>query len=90
MINDDLVAQIEVYEDKKNKGYIVNGGEVTALYNRVLDKNVPSTNCGSCIRRRIEEMVDAKNKYLAEKKARLEAEKQQIKASKKAKNKEGE
>ena len=90
MINDDLVAKIEVYEERKNKGYIVNGGEVTALYNRVLDKNVPSTNCGSCIRRRIEEMVDAKNKYLAEKKARLEAEKQQIKASNKKAKKEEE
>lgn len=83
MINAELVAQIEEYEEKKNKGYVVNGGEVTALYNRVLDRNVPSTNCGSCIRRRIDELVEAKNKYLAEEKAALEAQKQAKKKVKK-------
>lgn len=83
MINADLVAQIEEYEMKKNKGYVVNGGEVTALYNRVLDRNVPSTNCGSCIRRRIDELVEVKNKYLADEKAALEAQKQAKKKVKK-------
>ena len=62
----EQIAQIKDYEMKMNHGYTVRGSEVTALYNEVLGKNVASTNCGSCLRRRVQEMVTAMHKYLDE------------------------
>ena len=62
----EQIAQIKDYEIKMNHGYAVRGSEVTALYNEVLSKNVASTNCGSCLRRRVQEMVTAMHKYLDE------------------------
>ena len=62
----EQIAQIKDYEMKMNHGYTVRGSEVTALYNEVLGKNVASTNCGSCLRRRVQEMVAAMHQYLNE------------------------
>jgi hypothetical protein len=36
---------------------------LTAVYNRVLEKNVASTNCGTCIRQRINELEVALKQY---------------------------
>lgn len=62
----EQIEAIKDYEMKMNHGYAVRGSEVTALYNAVLNKNVASTNCGSCLRRRVQEMVAAMHKYLQE------------------------
>ena len=62
----EQIEKIKDYEMKMNHGYAVRGSEVTALYNAVLNKNVASTNCGSCLRRRVQEMVAAMHKYLDE------------------------
>lgn len=62
----EQIEKIKDYEMKMNHGYTVRGSEVTALYNEVLNKNVASTNCGSCLRRRVQEMVAAMHKYLQE------------------------
>jgi len=62
----EQIEAIKDYEMKLNHGYAVRGSEVTALYNEVLNKNVASTNCGSCLRRRVQEMVAAMHKYLDE------------------------
>ena len=62
----EQIEAIKDYEMKMNHGYTVRGSEVTALYNAVLNKNVASTNCGSCLRRRVQEMVAAMHKYLDE------------------------
>lgn len=68
------IALIRKYEEIMNRGYYVSGNEVTETYNRVLGKNIPSTNCSSCIRRRISELVEHMRRML-----RLE----EIEASKK-------
>ena len=46
-------------KDAVHKGYYLHSKEVTNLYNRVLDKKLAPTNCGSCIRQRFNEL----NKY---------------------------
>lgn len=62
----EQIERIKEYEMKMNHGYTVNGGEVTRFYNEVLNKNLAPTNCGSCIRRRIQELVTAMHQYLNE------------------------
>lgn len=62
MINEEDREKIRKFEEIKNKGMYASGVEVTEVYNRVLNKRLPSTNCGSCIRQRVQEMVAALNK----------------------------
>ena len=47
----------------KNKGYYASGKEVTDVYNRVLEKRAPTTNCSSCLRQRISELETALNHF---------------------------
>lgn len=60
--NDD-VTMVEKFINIKNKGYYCDGGQLTNVYNRVLEKNVPTTNCGSCMRARISELERALNQF---------------------------
>lgn len=57
------VELVEKFIQIKNKGYYANGTELTEVYNRVLEKNLPTTNCGSCIRARITELENALNQF---------------------------
>ena len=50
----------------KNKGYYVNSSQLTAAYNRILEKNVNNTNCGSCMRQRISELEKALKQWEAQ------------------------
>lgn len=60
--NEDVVM-VEKFIDIKNRGYYCDGGQLTDVYNRVLEKNVPPTNCGSCMRNRINELEVALNQF---------------------------
>lgn len=60
--NDD-VTMVEKFITIKNKGYYCDGKQLTDVYNRVLEKNVPTTNCGSCMRARISELERALNQF---------------------------
>lgn len=60
--NDDVVM-VEKFIDIKNKGYYCDGGQLTEVYNRVLEKSAPPTNCGSCMRARISELEGALNQF---------------------------
>ena len=60
--NDDVIM-VEKFIDIKNKGYYCDGGQLTEVYNRVLEKNAPPTNCGSCMRARISELETALNQF---------------------------
>lgn len=62
-ISKEDAQMIRKFEEILSKGYYANGGEVTELYNRVLEKRVASTNCGSCLKIRIQELVAALNKF---------------------------
>ena len=62
--NDDI-AFIERAIELKNKGFFIDGKQVTDVYNRVLQKRANPTNCGSCIRQRISELEAALNSFKA-------------------------
>lgn len=60
--NED-VTMVEKFIDIKNRGYYCDGGQLTEVYNRVLEKSAPPTNCGSCMRARISELETALNQF---------------------------
>lgn len=69
--NEDL-QMIDKLNEIMQKGYYADGRQVTDLYNRVINPATPlvSTNCSACIRRRISDLVNFKNKM--ERKLELE------------------
>ena len=60
---DEDVKLIEKFIDIRNRGYYCDGGQLTEVYNRVLEKSAPPTNCGSCMRARISELETALNQF---------------------------
>jgi hypothetical protein len=70
--NDD-VQYVEKAIDLKNKGFFIDGTQLTEVYNRVLNKRANPTSCGSCIRQRIIELEGALNAF----KRAVELEKKQ-------------
>lgn len=75
MINEEDREKIRKFESIRQRGMYASGQEVTELYNRVLNKRLPSTNCGSCIRQRVQEMVAALNKEEEQERKAAEAAK---------------
>lgn len=67
--NAEDIKLIRKFEELKNKGYYASGSEVTSVYNRVFNTALSSTSCSSCIRGRIQQMVDALNQFEAKIKA---------------------
>lgn len=57
------VQFVEKAIEVKNKGWYMDGAQLTQVYNRVLNKNANVTNCGSCIRQRICELETALNHF---------------------------
>ena len=57
------IERIEKFIEIKNRGYYASGEQVTEVYNRVLERNVNVTNCGSCLRGRIQELENALNHF---------------------------
>lgn len=68
------IELVEKFIEIKNKGYYCDGTQLTQVYNRVLEKNVNVTNCGSCLRGRVSEL-EAALRYFKEmcKKQEIEA-----------------
>lgn len=56
---DEDIKFVEKAIEIKNKGYYLDGGQLTEVYNRVLEKRATPTNCGSCIRQRVSELEAA-------------------------------
>ena len=83
--NNEDVVLVEKFIDIKNRGYYCDGGQLTEVYNRVLEKSAPPTNCGSCMRARISELDTALNQF---KKTLEVKEEEQPKKTNKAKKKE--
>lgn len=61
--NKEDIELVKKFIDIRNRGYYASGQQVTEVYNRVLHKNSPSTNCGSCIRGRISELEKALREF---------------------------
>lgn len=67
--NEDDIKLVEKFIDIKNRGFYVDGAQLTATYNRILHKTVSVTNCSSCLRRRVNELETALNAFKAHLKA---------------------
>ena len=59
----DDIKMVEKFIEIKNRGLYCDGGQLTEVYNRVLDRKVNPTHCGSCIRQRINELESALNRF---------------------------
>lgn len=70
------VQLVEKFIDIKNRGFYVDGGQLTEAYNRILNKHVNVTQCGSCLRQRVNELEEALNRFkrLSEAQAKQEVE----------------
>lgn len=89
--NDD-VKLVEKFIEIKSKGFYVDGTQLTEVYNRVLEKRVNPTNCGSCLRQRVQELEEAlvrfkKSLELEKKEEPVTVKEEENKAVRKAKNK---
>ena len=56
MWNSEDILMMNKFIEIVKKGARVSGVEITQLYNRVLNKHVNPTNCGSCINQRYREL----------------------------------
>lgn len=54
---------IRKFQDIMSHGYYCDGKQVTDLHNKVLGTRLNSTNCGACIRTRIQALVEAADKF---------------------------
>ena len=67
----ELVKKIKELEPYLNSGKLINGNSIIDLYNEVFGPNpktgrkVGYTSCGSCLRHRLIELINAKNMYMA-------------------------
>jgi len=61
--SDEDIKLVEKFIEIRNHGYYCDGAQLTNVYNRVLEKSVPTTNCGSCLRARVTELENALNKF---------------------------
>lgn len=84
---DDDIKTVERFIEIKNKGYYCDGKQLTDIYNRLLDKHVNPTNCGSCLRQRTNELEGALN-HARELERQAEEKKQQEMKDKMAKVRE--
>lgn len=50
---------VEKAIELKNKGFYIDSQQLTDHYNRILNKRVNNTTCGSCMRQRVSELEGA-------------------------------
>ena len=90
--NEDI-KMVERFIEIKNKGYYCDGKQLTDYYNRLLNKRVNVTQCGSCLRQRVGELEGALNharelERLAEEKKQQEMKDKMAKVREARKKKE--
>ena len=86
--NDDITI-VEKFIEIRNRGYYADGTQVTEVYNRILNKKVAPTNCGSCVRARITDLEAALNRFKRQLELNKKEEETNNKTPKKTKKKEG-
>lgn len=57
------IDKVRKFIDIRNRGHYVETHELTDVYNRVLEKRVTNTTCGSCLRQRVNELERALKQY---------------------------
>lgn len=73
-ITETEAQAIRRFDEIRQKGYFVNASQLQSVYNQVFERNLQTTTCSSCLRKRIQELVDALNRQ--EEKDKIEAAKQ--------------
>ena len=68
-ISNEDIEKIKKFIDIRKRGHYCNGGELTEVYNRVLNANLRPTNCSSCIISRLKQLEDALKRYEKEQEA---------------------
>ncbi len=58
MISEEDRQLIISFKQILDRGHYANGRQVTECYNRVFNKNLSSTNCSTCIKKRISQMYN--------------------------------
>ena len=74
--SEDDILMIRKFDEIRQRGYYCDSTQLNDVYNRVLETNVKPTSCGSCMRGRIQQLVDALNRYEEQLKKAQEASKQ--------------
>lgn len=77
------IEMVEKFIEIRNKGYYADGKQVTEVYNRVLEKSVNVTNCGSCLRQRVGELQQALDRFKKLSEAKTEEKVDDTKVEKK-------
>lgn len=79
--SDEDIKMVEKFIEIRNKNYYADGKQLTDVYNRLLNKHVNPTNCGSCLRQRTQELENALNhaKELEKREAERKAEENKAK-----------
>lgn len=64
-ITEKDIPYIEAFKDAFLRGLYVQGGTVTEVYNRVFNRNLNPTNCQTCVKTRVKELLKAYEDYQA-------------------------
>ena len=80
-ISEKNAEKIRKFRTMLTSSYYADGGQVTEVYNEVFGRNERPTNCGSCIRQRMVQLVgalDAIEKKVAEQASKEELPKEEM------------
>lgn len=77
MISNEDRELIRKFDSIRQKGYYCNSKQLQSVYNRVFNVSMSPTSCSSCMRQRIQKLVNALNKEEEEEKKAQEALKQE-------------
>lgn len=77
MISNEDRELIRKFDSIRQKGYYCNSKQLQNVYNRVFNVSMTPTSCSSCMRQRIQKLVNALNKEEEEERKAQEALKQE-------------
>lgn len=87
MMSNEDYEMIKKFEQIYLRGNYVNSQQLQDVYNRIFKVNLNPTQCGSCIRQRCQQLIDAMHTYERELEAAKERSKPQEKDIKEIENK---
>ena len=77
MISNEDRELIRKFDSIRQKGYYCNSKQLQSVYNRVFNVSMSPTSCSSCMRQRIQKLVNALNKEEEEERKAQEELKQE-------------
>lgn len=71
-LTDENIRLIEKFQDAMRRSFFVDGKLVTRVHNEVFGRNLSPTNCVTCVKNRIKDLVNALNQFKESLKAQEE------------------